>query len=147
VREENVRRLDVAVNDSLGVRVLECVGDFRRYLERLIDGQRTFGLDPLGNRRTIHEGHHIIWEPIYLARVEDGQDVRVLQRCRDSYLAREALAADDAREVGAQQLERDPVSMSKIACKVDCRHSTTPKLTLDCIAAVDDSGDCQWIEW
>ena len=54
--DEQVRRLDVAVDDPRGVRRFEGVGDLDRQRQQLIDLERTPG-DAMLQRRPVQELH------------------------------------------------------------------------------------------
>src|SRR5688500_8661559 len=139
IREQDVGRLYVAMDKPLRMGMRQCVRDFRCDLEGFVRGHRAIEPDFLLDRRTVHERHDIIWEPIYFSRVEHRQDVRVLEPGGNPYLAGEALAADDAGEIGGQNLDCDPVSVAQIPGKVHGRHPTAPELALDRVTVVDDT--------
>jgi hypothetical protein len=140
VSEENVRWLYIPMDEALRMRVLEGVGNFACDLERVAGLHCAVEANLLFDCRAVHEGHHVVWEPIYFSRVEYREDVRMLQPGGDSYLAREALAADDACEVGSEDLDRYAISVAKIAGKVHGRHPAAAELALDRVAVIHDSG-------
>ena len=75
--------------------------------------------------------HHVIDEAAGLARVEERQDVRVLQVCGDADFAQEPLDAEQRRELGFQHLERDVAVVLQIARDVHGGHAAHAGLTLD----------------
>ena len=76
--QQDVVRLDVAVNDAESVRGAERVGGFHEDAARFLRGQASPALQPLGQRLTVDEGHHEVDEAVraFTHRV-DRHDVRV----------------------------------------------------------------------
>ena len=68
----------------------------------------------------------------------------MLKPGRNVNLARKPLAADDTREVSRQDLQRDSASVPQVSREVNDRHASAPKLTLDRIPIVNDSGELVW---
>ena len=67
MREEDVARLDVAMDESLCVRVRERVSDFGSYLECFANRERTFILDLLLERRSFDVRHDVIRQAVHRA--------------------------------------------------------------------------------
>ncbi len=59
-REQNILRLDIAVNDSLRVRVRQSVGCFAADLGGGVDGQLPLPMDPCPQRLAADVGHEIV---------------------------------------------------------------------------------------
>jgi hypothetical protein len=107
VRDEDVRRLDVAMNDALHVRVLHGVAHGGEELEPLADGQAVAVCEP-SDRLALH----ILHREEGLSRrgdaaVEDARDVRVVHHRERLALLLEA--RDDGARVHARldDLDRD----------------------------------------
>jgi hypothetical protein len=77
VLEQDILGLDVAVNDTAAVRILQGVGDFVRDAERLGDRKLRVTFQAIAERFAVDEWHDVIQEARAFARVEEGQDVRV----------------------------------------------------------------------
>ena len=90
VADEHVLRLDVAVDESGGVRGVERVGDLAEERQRPRARQRPLA-DQLGERRPAHELHREVQPVLGLARLVHGDHVRVLERRLQPALAPEAL--------------------------------------------------------
>jgi hypothetical protein len=82
-------------------------------------------------------GHDVEEERVGLARVEERQDVRVLQTRRRPDLGEKALRADDCGELGAQHLERDLAPVPEVIGQVDGGHAALAEFTLDAVATVE----------
>jgi len=106
-RDEDVRRLDVAVDEAVGVRRVECVGDLRRPGDELVRRDRS-AVDPLLERRSFEELHHDERPALVIADVEDAADVRVAERRRGPGFTLETLARLALLQVLlGQELERN----------------------------------------
>ena len=81
LEQHDVARLDVAVDDAALVREGEAVGDLQRDLDRLVGGQLAF-LQARAQVRALEQLHRHEREIAFLAEVEDGDDVRVVELAR-----------------------------------------------------------------
>jgi hypothetical protein len=57
--EQGVFRFDVAVNDALGMRGIESIGDFAGQPERLVNWQLGFTRQSVAQALALNEGHGI----------------------------------------------------------------------------------------
>jgi hypothetical protein len=136
--EENVVGLDVAVDDAADVRVVERVGDLAQdaahlvhRLARLVREQR--GEIPAGDVR-----HHEVRDPLALADVVDGHDVRVGQLRRRLRFAGEARADRGiVRQLRRQHLDGDVALESPVTRPIDDRHAAATDLGLEGILVSD----------
>jgi len=140
MREQNVARLDVAMDEALGVCVSECVSDFARNIECLANRKRTFLLDLLLESWSLDVWHDVIRQAIDFTGVEHREDVWMLKACRDVDFSGEALATDYACEVSRENLQSNPASVAHVAREIDGRHASAAELALDRVAVIDDSG-------
>src|SRR5262249_47578432 len=92
-------------------------------------------VEPGAKGLTLHEGHHIKEEGIGFARVEQRQDVRVLQVGRQLDLSQEPLGADDGGQLRPEHFHGDPPSVSDVLSEVDRRHAAGAELPLELITA------------
>jgi hypothetical protein len=134
VVEQDVLRLDVAVNDPLPVGVVErprhLPGDPHGVLHRqvLLAGK------PVAERFAIDERHHIEDRRLDPARVMERQDVRMLQVGRGADLGQEPLGAEDGGQLGAEDLERHLAVVPEVVGQVDRGHAALAERALDRVA-------------
>jgi hypothetical protein len=132
--QQDIVGLYVAVHYTMAVGVVECISRFPG------DGDcacnRQLGLAVYtGAERLAGDVWH--GEPELadsLARVQNGEYVRVLQPGRDVDLALEALGAKSVRQIGVEDLEGYGPVVPEVVGKVDHGHSTPAELSLDAIA-------------
>ncbi len=105
--QEDVLGLDVAVDDAVLVGVLQRVGDLASDTERIVDGKLLLALEPVAERFAVDERHHVEHGAVDGARVEEREDVRVLQIRGGLDLRQEAVGADDGGELVPEHLDRD----------------------------------------
>ncbi len=72
------------------------------------DGELLLAVQPVAQRLALDEGHDVEQVAVGLARVEERQDVRVLEIGGELDLGQEALGADHGGELGPEDLQRDP---------------------------------------
>ena len=109
--DENVRRLDVAMNDAFGVRGVERIGDLDAESRTDVDLQRTCR-DAVLQRHAIEKLHGDERAAILLADFVDGADVGMIQRRRGARLAPERSSAAGLGDVVGQELQRDEAAES-----------------------------------
>ena len=102
--QEHVLRLDVAVDEPLGVRERECSTDLEPELEHAPDGERPAALDELLQVLAVDELEDDELLAVLLAAVDHGDDVRMRELCDRARLAPEAL---DVLRVAAVLLVQD----------------------------------------
>ena len=137
-RHHQIARLDVTVDDAGAVRGAERVGHLDREIERARDGQRA-ALEADVERLAVDELHG---EQVDLAiggrhavDVEDGDDVRVVERRGGLRLAHEALAARRVADRRRRQhLERHRPLEPSVEGAVDDAHAAGAHLVADRVA-------------
>ena len=134
VLQQDVLRLDVAVDHALAVGVVERGGDLAREPERLLDRKLPLADQPGAERFAGDERHHVVEQAVGLARVEQSQDVRVLQVGGDLDLGQEPLAADHGGELGVQHLDGDLAAVPQVLGEVDDGHAALAELPVDAVA-------------
>jgi hypothetical protein len=87
---ENICRLDVAVNDSLGMRCVQTVGDVDAQFQQAFQFESAF-IDQMLERRAFHVLHHDEGAAVLFLNVMDSADVRMIQCGSGARLALEAL--------------------------------------------------------
>jgi hypothetical protein len=130
--EDDVRGLDVAVDEPEAVGVVEGEGDLQRELEGLGLGQGSFRLDPAREVLAADELHRDVEEPFRLADIVDRDDVRVPAEAGGGLgLAAEALGAGPDRDARVEDLERALPAEARVAGAVDGGHRPAPELGLE----------------
>ena len=105
--QQDVLRLDVPVDDAVPVGVVEGAGDLGGYPDRIGDGELFLAIQPIPKALPLDERHHIEKEGIRRPRIEQRQDMRVLQVGGGLDLRQEAVGPDHRGELGAQHLDRN----------------------------------------
>src|SRR5665213_1852294 len=98
-RDQNVARLDVAVNDTVAMRVTEGRRDLRYQSRRMRRRERSPAAQHVGERRAVHQFHDNEVRAVVFAPVKDRHDVRMREVRRRLGFATEAL---DEQRVGAE---------------------------------------------
>ena len=78
IGQEDVPRLDVAMDDAVGVGRVQGVGDLDADVHQLMDLERT-GQQPIAQGLPLHQLHDDEGVALVIADVVDGADVRVVQ--------------------------------------------------------------------
>src|SRR6185503_16881654 len=98
--EEDVVRLDVAMDEVELMRISERFGDVARDRECTLEGQRSLASNEGGEVLALDEGHGVIEQRVAgLSGAEHGDDARVVELGGDLDLALEALHVDAGGEV------------------------------------------------
>jgi hypothetical protein len=134
-REQDVSGLDVAMDDAVLVRVRERVGDVARDRDRVGNRQLLLARDALAQRLALHEGEHMIEQAARFARVEQREDVRMLERGLDAQLAEEPVGPYRCGELGMKDLERHAALVLDVASEVDGRGATASELSFQLVAS------------
>jgi hypothetical protein len=132
--QQDVLRLDVAMNDAVGVRVPEGVGGLRGDAERVGERKLLLAVQPVAKRLPLDERHGEPEIAVGLAAVVHRQDVGMLEPSGETDLALEALGAEGVPEVRMQHLEGDGPVVAEIVRQVDGRHAAVTELAVDGVA-------------
>ena len=133
VAQQNVLGLDVAVDDAVAVRVVERQRCLARDAHRLANRQLSLARHPVAERLALHERHRVPELTARVARVVDGQDVRMLKLGSEFDLALESLGTERRGEIGEQDLEGDrPVALF-VDGEIHCRHAAATELSIDAV--------------
>jgi hypothetical protein len=92
-------------------------------------------IELLSQALALHVGHHVEQESVRLARVEQRQDMRMLEVRGRLDLGQEALRTDHRGQLGLEDLERDFAFVFEIFGQVDRGHPALAQLALDRVAA------------
>jgi hypothetical protein len=135
---EDVRGLDVSVNDALAVSGVQSIGDVDRQSQqrRNLDG---LSRDAMPESNALEELHRDKGPIIILADLVNRADVGMVQRRGGARLAAEALQCLwVASYIFGKELERDVSAQIGVFGLVDHAHAATPQLFKD--AVVGDRG-------
>src|SRR6185437_13481394 len=135
VMQQDIFGFDVAVQDAVPVRVVEGTGERPDHVDRLVDGQGTLALEPAAQRSALHQGHDVVEVAADRSRIEERQDVRVLELSGDSDFAEEPVGADDRADFGAEYLDRDLPVVLEVGGEVHHRHAALADLAVELVAA------------
>src|SRR4051812_37554954 len=116
--------------------MIERLGDFTRNACRVSDGQWTFTLDALTQRRARDIRHCIVDEAVALTGLKNRQDIRVLEL--RGYLDFSEKALVRRRTVLAvEHLDGDTPAQAKVGSEVHDRHSAAADLVVDLVSALE----------
>jgi len=138
VVDDDVLRLEVAVDDTAAVREARGPEDLNREVDGALGRERALVVDELLQRSAGDVLHRDVRRVVPLAAVVDRHDVLVLQARRGRRLTAEAL---DELGVGGealvQDLQRDLAPELEVLRTVDLRHPARTDVGDDLVAAVD----------
>ena len=133
VGDKNVGRLDVAVNDALGVRRLERVRDLDGQLDKHIHLQGVLA-DALLESLPLQQFHGDEIAAVGLPDLIDGADVRVIQGRGGPGLALEALQRRRVFfQLSGQELQSDVPAEVEVFSFVHHTHAAAAKLVQDAV--------------
>ena len=132
--EQDILRLDVAVHDPLGMGVAQRGGDLPADPQRVREVELPLPGHPGPERLALDVGHGVVGQPVGGARVEQRQDVGVLEPGGDLDFAEEALRPQRLGQGGMQHLERDRARVPKILGQVHRGHAPAAQLALQHVA-------------
>ena len=132
--EEQVLRLDVAVDHAMVVGVLEGLGRFAGDAHRVLDRKLPLARQPVAQRFALYKGHG---EPELaggFAGVMDRENVRMLQAGGGLDLALEAVGAERLGQFGMEHLEGHRPFVPEVVGQVDRGHAPAPEFALEAVA-------------
>ncbi len=133
--EKDVARLQVAVDDSFGVCLVQTWGEALNDPGCLLDRYRALA-DAVGKRAAGHVAHDEIRLAVFLAEVVDRHDGRVLQHSDGFGLAFETNAELRIMEHFARQdFDRHLALEARVVSLIDGCHATAAKLGFDFITS------------
>jgi len=122
---------------AVPVGVVESTGDFMREPHRIIYRELPLALEPGAQRLAVYVRHHIEELSFHLPRIEQREDVRVLQGCRDVNLGEKTICAEDRRELWVNNFDGDLAAMPHILRQIHGGHSAPTELALDTVAVAE----------
>ena len=135
VLDEDVARLDVAVDDAARVDGADRLGDAAGEAEQVGRGQRAVVLDDLVEGRAGHVAGHDVGAGRHDVGVDDARDPRVADAREGVDLTGQALpGVGVVRDVGAQHLDRDGAA-ARVEGEVDDAHAALADLLDEAVRA------------
>ena len=130
-RQEDVRRLDVAVHYAVGVRRRQAGRDVGTDRRRPLGAERAARPQLVGERRAPHELHHEVRPAFVVAGVVHRHHVRIVDPRKRLRLAEEPLARIRiVAQRDGQPLERDLAIQRAVGRGEDLAHAATAERTL-----------------
>ncbi len=131
--DENIRGLDVAVNDAASMGRIKRIGNLRAEIEQGIGGHGP-AADAFTERLTFEDLHDQIGAPIVLAHVVNRANGRMIQRRGGTSLALEPLESRRiAREFHGKKFERDLTTQTRVFRAKDLSHAATAERIEDAV--------------
>ncbi len=130
VLEQDVVRLDVAMDDAEAVGVGQGIGDFGEEAHRLRHREWALARQPVAERFPLDQRHGEPGQPADLAGGEERDDVGMVAAGRERHLPLEPLAAGPGRDLGAQHLDHHPPPQPALGGHEDPRHPPAAQLAL-----------------
>ena len=124
VGEENILRLDVAVHETIAVRIVEPGTNLMRDAKRVVDGEPLLAIQSVSQRAAGNERRHIVQRAAGFAGVDERNDVRMRQARSDADLAQESLLADRGAELLPQNLYRNLAPVLPLLGQMNGGHAT-----------------------
>ncbi len=122
----------------MGVGVAQRIGHFARDGDGLLQGELALAIQPVAQGLPLHVRHGVKEQARTcavlrrdLTRIEQAEDVGMLQGGAGGDLAQKALTAQSSPEFGPQHLQRDSALMLEVLREVHSRHPAAAELALD----------------
>ena len=139
--QQDILRLDIPVDHAEAVRVPERIRHFAGDEDRITHRQLAFTYEARPQRFARDERHDIVQQTIRLTRIEQRQDVRMLQARRGADFAQEPVPAEGGAQIGMQDLDGDVAVVLDVVGEVYGRHPAGAKFALDRVAAGEGRGE------
>ncbi len=148
VMQENVLRLDVAMDDAAAMGIVEGTRHLGGDAHGVGDRELLVANEAIAEGLALDEGHDVEEDRSSLrvgiagTRVEERENVRVLEVGGGLDLREEAFGADDGGEFGAEDLDGDGAIVLQVVRQVHRGHAALAKLALDPVAVGEAGGEC-----
>lgn len=132
-RDKDIPRLDIAVNDALGVRCVEPFGNLHRKIEKFVEFE-WFASDALPQRLSLEELHRKEIPAADLSNLVDGADIGMVQ-CggRSRFAAKPLRCLRVVDELIRKEFEGDGAAELEILGFIDLTHTSAANLFQDAI--------------
>ncbi len=148
VAQEDVLGLDVPVDDTLVVRVLQCVRDLGGNVHRLVDAELLLAIELLPERLPFHVRHDVVQESRTAASAAavlplsyNGRMCGCWSRAVVLISCRNRSAPITDPEFGPQHLQRHLAVVLQVLGEVDGGHAAFAKAALDAVTVDEGSGE------
>jgi hypothetical protein len=141
LRDEDVRRLDVAMHDAFGVRGFESIGDLNGEVEDKIQRKRLTS-NALFQGRALKQLHHEKMMAVDLSDLMDGADMGMVQRRGCSGFTLKSLQGFLTR-FGRKELEGHMSAKGEVFGFIDRPHAAASQLLQDAVVR-DRPADHRW---
>jgi len=131
--EQDVGRLDIAMDHVAAVGIAQRVGHLPRDLQRIGDGQLPLAIEALAQGLALDVRHDVVDQAVHLVGVVQRKDVGMVQAGGDLDLVQEPGGADFLRQVGPQHLDRDVTIVLEVVGEKDTRHPALAQLALEAV--------------
>ena len=121
------------MDDPLGVREGERVGDVAGDVERGLERELALAQQPVPQRLALDVRHHVVEQPGGLPGGEDRHDVGVAELGGEVHLTDEPLAQQPVAQLGGDDLDRDPAVRVLLDGQKDPGHAAGADLAFDVI--------------
>jgi hypothetical protein len=133
------------MHDSLMVRGLERVGDFGQQSDGFPHRQLAPLAEPFAESLAFDVRHHVVEETGRIARVEQAEDMGVLESRGDLDLPPKAVRPECGRELWAQHFDGDFAPVLEIFRQIDRRHAARSELALEPVAVAQGVGERSYL--
>ena len=131
--DEEVRGLDVAMNDSFGMRGIEGVGDFDADIEQAFQFHRAIA-DAVLQGNALEKFHGDEGFAVVVADVVNGADVGMVQRgCGLGFALKAGEGLRVAGDIVGEKLESDEAVQAAVFRLVDNAHTAAPEFFNDAV--------------
>src|SRR5262249_21277926 len=135
LREEEVMRLDVAMDDAQLLRAAQGLRGLREDRLRLIERDATFAIEAVHEVLAVEELHHDVRQVVVDAVIEDVDDVRALKVKRGLGLELEADAPFFGGALRIHELDGDVAIEVEVSRDPDRAHAARGELPLQAVFA------------
>jgi hypothetical protein len=132
--EEDVARLDVAVNQSMAVCVVEGFSYVPCDANGLVHGKLLLSVQSVPQAFTFDVWHDVVEQAVCLAGVVERYDMRMSETGNCFDLTEEAVRTDSGSQLGVQDLDCDLAVVPQVLGQEDRSHPTATDLRLDSVA-------------
>ncbi len=135
--QQDVLRLNVAVDHPVPVSVVQCLGDFPRQLERDLDVEPGLAVEAVTQRAALDIRDHVVERPVCVARVVERENIGMAELGRHPDLAEEPLRPQHLGQMRPQDLQSDIALVLEVAREIDHSHAAVADLALDRVSATE----------